>query len=79
MQYTVYSLYPSELGDPVEQADCDRMNRLLQEEVRRAHLDTRARVIVTEEAGRYTLGIPGWDSELAAAVDAAWQRFLAES
>jgi hypothetical protein len=76
-QYTVYAMYPSSLGDPVEASDVDRMNDLLDEEIDAAGIV--ARVIVTEDAGRYTLYESGhtFIAGLDDAVDAAWQRFNA--
>lgn len=75
MQYTVYAMDVSSLGDPVDQTDIDIMNKFLDEEVRAAGLDERASVIVSENAGRYTF-LPDWDEELNAAVERAWERFL---
>lgn len=78
MQYTVYAIYPSDVcgGDYTEQ-DIETVNESIEEAIEATGLSNRARVIVTEDAGRYTLGIPQWDEELRAAVDAGIERGFA--
>lgn len=79
MAYTVYAEYPDALGpaSDVTDADIERYNALLAAEVQRAGLDGECKVIVSRDAGRFTL----FDSRtwlpdgLREAIAAAWERF----
>jgi len=78
MQYTVITVSASILGDPVEQADVDRYNALVDEELANAGLDDLYSVSVSLGSGHAdTIVEARHDPELAEALEVAWERFCA--
>lgn len=74
MQYTIITLNADTLGDvsSATQADLDRYNGLVSDELATAGLDSQYRV----EASFNGDGVmPSWDEELTEAVERAWERF----
>lgn len=77
-QYTVYAYYPDALGeDFADGEDLDRLNELLEGELEARKIE-HARIIYTEDAGKYTLQIPPWREDLIEARDAAVEQFYHE-